>query len=132
MKSLKSWKGSHRVVVRITIVRNCLAAYDRNSNQLAQKEEIRIAGCLTQSKNRNLAENLRTTGTNDACLSSFPLGSCFIFYMIRNMNANTLSVHILQPLRFRMREGKWSLFPFLKFLRKTLTGQGTGSGDLEA
>ena len=58
MKSLKSWKGSHRVVVRITIVRNCLAACDRNSNQLNQKEEIRIAGCLTQSKNRNLAENL--------------------------------------------------------------------------
>ena len=128
MKSLKSWKGSHRVVVRITIVRNCLAAYDRNSNQLNQKEEIRI----TQSKNRNLAENLRTTGTKDACLSSFPLGSCFIFYMIRNMDANTLSVHILQPQRFRMREGEWSLFPFLKFLRKAVTGQGTESGNLEA
>ena len=68
---------------------------DRNSNQLNQKEEIRIAGCLTQSKNRNLAENLRTTGTKDACLSSFPLW--LMFHLLHDKKhgcQHSLSTHL--------------------------------------
>lgn len=129
VKSLKSWKGSHRVVVRITIVRNCLAAYDRNSNQLAQKEEIRIVGVLHNPRTEIWQ---RTWGqlepTTLVCL--FPWARVSSSHDKKHECQHSLSVHIFTALAIQNERRKWSLFPFLKFLRKAPDWPGYGDQEI--